>query len=132
MGTFSLKSVLSYDSSETSMDTDTDVLSDIDDSSDISYQISEDNQSLIRVLQHKVDQLEHCVEIKNKDLVILEQKVKLCEKENEILHLKLSMLANAEWVWLCRFIDMSPAKNWLIHTIQDSSLLWVVNDVFSR
>lgn len=87
---------LSY--SESSAITDGDTFSDLDDISESSSSSFEDNHYLISALQHKVDQLEHQIQIKNKDLVILDQEIKLRDKEIEILKLKLSCHVDSGWI----------------------------------
>lgn len=74
-------------------------LDDVEESESISSFTSvQDNEYLITALQHKVDQLEHEIEIKNKDITILMREVQLRDKEIEILKLKLAMPATSIWV----------------------------------
>ncbi len=73
--------------------------SDIDDSSSISSIDSiQNNEYILKALQHKVDQLEHQLEIKDRDMRILEGEIKLRDKEIELLQLKLSIPLQSNWV----------------------------------
>lgn len=79
--------------------TDDGTYSDIDDASSVqSFPSIAENDYLVTALQHKVDQLEHQLELKNKDIDILDREIKLRDKEIEILQLKLSIPTQSDWI----------------------------------
>lgn len=78
---------------------DTELFSDLDDSSSIqSFCSIKDDEFVVTALNHKVDQLEHQLELKEKDLEILRGKVKYKDKEIELLNLKLANTVESHWI----------------------------------
>lgn len=76
-----------------------DDFSDIDDTSSISSLASSNNDEyVVKALQHKVDRLEHQLEIKDRDIKILQGEVKLRDKDIELLRLKLSIPSESHWI----------------------------------
>jgi hypothetical protein len=53
---------------------------------------------MVTALQHKVDRLELQLELKSKDITILERDVKLRDKEIEILQMKLQANNTSQWI----------------------------------
>ena len=76
-----------HDSEYVNNDSDVYDFTDIDDS-DIIDDKDLENEHLIRVLQTRVDQLEHELEIKTKDIHILHRDIQIRDKEIELLDLK--------------------------------------------
>ncbi len=81
-----------YSYSVSTRSTDEDMFSDLDDSSSISsFQSNPDTEFIVKALRHKLDQMEHQLIIKNKDISILERDVEIRDKEIQLLNLKLSL-----------------------------------------
>lgn len=75
-------------------------IDDIDDTlSNESYE-RRDEDYIITALRHKVDLLEHQLELKTKDIDILQRDVQLRDKEIEILKLKLRVETSSQSVWV--------------------------------
>jgi hypothetical protein len=53
---------------------------------------------MVTALQHKVDRLELQLELKSKDITILERDVQLRDKEIEILQMKLHANNTSQWI----------------------------------
>jgi len=82
-------------------DSTEDTISDIDDTESISSYDSicgNDHDYVMTSMKYKVDQLENKLELKNKDIIILEREVQLRDKEIELLRLKISLLTKSSWI----------------------------------
>ncbi len=74
-----------------------DTSSDIDDTDSIDS--CEYSSNILSILKQRIVQLEHQIEIKNKDIDIIRRDVQLRDKEIEILHLKLGTTnVQSEWI----------------------------------
>lgn len=85
---------------ETSIDDDySDNISDLDDTSSFCSLLSEkEDQCIVSAMQYKIDELEHQLQLKDKDIIILQSDIKLKDKEIELLKLKLDFPAQALWI----------------------------------
>lgn len=74
--------------------------SDLDDASSVSSvrSIKTDSDYVVSALECKINQLEHMLELKEKDIQILTQELKFKDKEIELLGYKLNANASAQWV----------------------------------
>jgi hypothetical protein len=66
--------------------------------SNSSYVSSAGSLYMVTALQHKVDRLELQLELKSKDITILERDVQLRDKEIEILQMKLRANNTSQWI----------------------------------
>lgn len=78
---------------------DTESLSDLDDTASIqSFCSIKDDEFVVTALQHKVDQLEHKLELTEKDIDILKAELKFKNKEIELLNLRLRIPVRSDWI----------------------------------
>lgn len=76
-----------------------DEFSDLDDVESIdSFGSVKGNELVMTALQHKVNQLEHRLELQTKDIHILERDVQLRDKEIELLKIKLRIPMQSQWI----------------------------------
>ena len=74
-------------------------LTELDDTSSIcSYNSDEVDDCMITAMRHRIDLLEHQLQIKSKDQTILEQQIALRDKEIELLRLRLSIPSASHWI----------------------------------
>lgn len=82
-------------------DTVIDDISDIDDDIDSASLLSFESHNgtyTINAMQHRIIELEHSMQLKDKDIEILSRDIQVRDKEIEILQLKLHALTSAKWV----------------------------------
>lgn len=84
----------SLSSNTTTEDEATSIRSSISSSS---VELNETNQYMIVSLNHKIQSLEHALEVKDKDIQILERDVEIRNKEIELLRLQISILNKSDW-----------------------------------
>lgn len=79
--------------------TNTDTLSELDDSSSInSYDSAKDYGFIIDTLHSKIDQMSRKIELREKDFQILQSELKLKDKEIELLRLQLTIQNKNDWI----------------------------------
>ncbi len=94
----SVSSPIGRISSATTTDTTIDDdISDIDDSQSMNSYLS-NNDVIEDSLRKQIIDLQHALELKNKDIDILHRDVQLRDKEIEILQMKVISLSNGSWI----------------------------------